>query len=282
MEALRFLEHSIEIPPTYIRINTLKAPEESLLDMIRKDGISLEKEAKLTHAYKVMKSQKPLTRTQSYHDGLFYIQDKASCLAVEVADPQSGMKVIDVCAAPGAKTTYIAQLMENNGTILSLDYSKRRMKIWRNGRKRMGVKIALPTLADMRKSPPMKLLADLVILDPPCTSTGTFSRMPSGKWRLTKRSILNMARIQWEMLNTCCNYVSDGGHLVYSTCSITVEENEVLIERFLKRNPEFTPIETSPRIGLIGLRGQTTGQRLYPHLHDCNGFFVTKLLKQAT
>jgi 16S rRNA C967 or C1407 C5-methylase (RsmB/RsmF family) len=172
--------------------------------------------------------------------------------------------------------------MENNGTILSLDYSKRRMKIWRNGRKRMGVKIALPTLADMRKSPPMKLLADLVILDPPCTSTGTFSRMPSGKWRLTKRSILNMARIQWEMLNTCCNYVSDGGHLVYSTCSITVEENEVLIERFLKRNPEFTPIETSPRIGLIGLRGQTTGQRLYPHLHDCNGFFVTKLLKQAT
>ena len=282
MEALRFLEHSIEIPPTYIRINTLKAPEEVLLDMIRKDGITLEKEAKLKHAYKVMKSQKPLTRTQSYHDGLFYIQDKASCLAVEVANPQSGTKVIDVCAAPGAKTTYLAQLMENKGTILSLDYSKRRMKIWGRDRKRMGVKIALPTLADMRKSPPMKLLADLVILDPPCTSTGTFSRMPSGKWRLTKRSILNMARIQWEMLNTCCNYVSDGGHLVYSTCSITVEENEVLIERFLKRNPEFTPIETSPRIGLIGLRGQTTGQRLYPHLHDCNGFFVTKLLKQAT
>ncbi len=282
MEALKYLENSMEITPTYIRINTLKATEETLLSKIENDGITLEKVPKLKHTHKVMKSKQPLIRTQSFHDGFFYIQDKASCLVAEVADPQCGMTVLDVCAAPGAKTTYLAQLMENEGTIYSLDYSKRRMKVWKREIKRMGVKIAVPMLADMHKPLSTKLLADLVILDPPCTSTGTFSRMPSAKWRLTRRSIVSMARIQWEMLNICGNYVGDGGYLVYSTCSITVEENEMLIERFLKRYPEFTLVETSPRIGLPGLRGQTACQRLYPHLHECNGFFVAKLLKETT
>jgi len=282
MEALKYLENSMEITPTYIRINTLKASEETLLDKIEKDDITLEKVPRLEHTHKVIKNKQPLIRTQSFHDGFFYIQDKASCLVAEVADPQRGMTVLDVCAAPGAKTTYLAQLMENEGTIYSLDYSKRRMKVWKREMKRMGVKIAVPVLADMRKPLSTKLLADLVILDPPCTSTGTFSRMPSAKWRLTRRSIVSMARIQWEMLNICGNYVGEGGYLVYSTCSITVEENEMLVERFLKWHPEFTIVETSPRIGLPGLRGQTTCQRLYPHIHDCNGFFVAKLLKETT
>jgi len=282
MEALKYLESSMEITPTYIRINTLKASEETLLDKIEKDGITLEKVPRLKHTYKVIKNKQPLIRTQSFHDGFFYIQDKASCLVAEVADPQCGLTVLDVCAAPGAKTTYLAQLMENEGTIYSLDYSKRRMKVWKRETKRMGVKIAVPMLADMRKPLSTKLLADLVILDPPCTSTGTFSRMPSAKWRLTRRSIASMARIQWEMLKICGNYVGEGGYLVYSTCSITVEENEMLVERFLKWHPEFTLVETSPRIGLPGLRGQTTCQRLYPHIHDCNGFFVAKLLKETT
>ena len=282
MEALKYLENSMEITPTYIRINTLKATEETLLSKIEKDGITLEKVPKLKHTHKVIKSKQPLIRTQSFHDGFFYIQDKASCLVAEVADPQRGMTVLDVCAAPGAKTTYLAQLMKNEGTIYSLDYSKRRMKVWKRETKRMGVKIAVPMLADMRKPLPTKLLADLVILDPPCTSTGTFSRMPYAKWRLTRRSIVSMAGIQWEMLKACGNYVDEGGYLVYSTCSITVEENEMLIERFLKWHPEFTLVETSPRIGLPGLRGQTACQRLYPHLHECNGFFVAKLLKETT
>ncbi len=282
MEALKYLENSMEITPTYIRINTLKASEETLLDKIEKDDITLEKVPRLEHTHKVIKNKQPLIRTQSFHDGFFYIQDKASCLVAEVADPQRSMTVLDVCAAPGAKTTYLAQLMENEGTIYSLDYSKRRMKVWKRETKRMGVKIAVPMLVDMCKPLSTKLLADLVILDPPCTSTGTFSRMPSAKWRLTRRSIVSMARIQWEMLKTCGNYVDEGGYLVYSTCSITVEENEMLVERFLKWHPEFTIVETSPRIGLPGLRGQTTCQRLYPHIHDCNGFFVAKLLKETT
>jgi 16S rRNA (cytosine967-C5)-methyltransferase len=89
-----------------------------------------------------------------------------------------------------------------------------------------------------------------------------------------------MAGIQWSMLNNCTEYVKEGGFLVYSTCSVTLEENEMLIERFLKWHPDFALTEASPRIGLPGLRGQSQSQRLYPHLHQCNGFFIAKLVNK--
>jgi 16S rRNA (cytosine967-C5)-methyltransferase len=279
-EALRFLEKSAEIPPTYVRINTLKASEEKLLKRIEDDGVVLEGVQQLKHTYRVAQSQKPLSRTRSFRKGLFYVQDKASCLAAEIANPETGATVLDVCAAPGAKTTHLAQLMENQGAIYSVDYSKRRMIIWKGETKRMGIKIASPIVANARKPLSINVSADLVILDPPCTSTGTFSKTPSAKWRLTKRSILGMAKVQWEMLDQCAEYTKEGGFLVYSTCSITVEENEILIERFLKWHPEFKLLETLPKIGSPGLRGQTKCQRLYPHLHACNGFFIAKLLRK--
>jgi len=280
-EALRFLEKAAEIPPTYVRINTLKASEENLLKRIEDDGIALEKVDKLKYAYRVVRSRKPIVRTRSFRDGLFYLQDKASCLAAEIANPRVGDTVLDVCAAPGAKTTHLAQIMENRGAIYSVDYSRRRIEVWKRETRRMGVKTAAPIIADARKPLPISLSADLVVLDPPCTSTGTFSRVPSAKWRLTKRSVLGMAKFQWEMLDRCTEHVKEGGFLVYSTCSITVEENEMLIEKFLSWHPEFRLVEASPRIGLPGLRGQTRCQRLYPHIHDANGFFVARLLKET-
>lgn len=280
-ETLKFLEKATEIPPTYVRINTLKASEENLLKTIEDDGVILEKVQQLKYTYRAVKSRKPLIRTRSFRDGLFFLQDKASCLAAEIANPQVGATVLDVCAAPGAKTTYLAQLMENEGAIYSVDYSRRRIEVWRRETKRMGVKTAAPILADARKPLPINLSADLVVLDPPCTSTGTFSRVPSAKWRLTKRSILGMAKFQWEMLDRCAEHVKEGGFLIYSTCSITVEENEMLIEKFLKWHPEFKLVEAAPMIGLPGLRGQTKCQRLYPHIHGSNGFFVAKLLKET-
>jgi len=281
-EALRFLEKSAEIPPTYLRINTLKASEETLLKRIEDDDVVVERVQQLKLCYRVIQSKRPLIRTRSFREGLFYIQDKASCLAAEVANPEAGATVLDACAAPGAKTTHLTQLMENEGAICSVDYSRRRIMVWKRETKRMGTKIASPIVADARKTLPLNLSADLVILDPPCTSTGTFSKMPSAKWRLTKRSMLGMARVQWEILDHCSGYVKESGFLVYSTCSIAVEENEMLIERFLKWHPEFKLVETLPKIGLPGLRGQNKCQRLYPHLHDCNGFFVAKLLRETT
>ncbi len=279
-EALRFLEKSAEIPPVYVRLNTLKAPQETLLQKLEAEKIVLEKVQQLKHTYMLVQRKKPLIRTQSFRQGLFYIQDKASCLAAEIADPKPDTTVLDVCAAPGAKTTYLVQLMENRGTIISVDYSKRRIRVWKRETERMGANIVQPLVADARKTLPVNVSADLVILDPPCTSTGTFGKTPGAKWRLTKRSMLGMAKIQAEMIEQCADYVKRGGFLVYSTCSITVEENERVIENFLKRHPEFKPVDTKPRIGLPGLRGLTKCQRLYPHIHECNGFFIAKLKKE--
>ncbi len=280
-EALRYLESTIEIPPTYIRINTLKGSEKDLLKKVEAEGVTLEKVPKLRHIYEVIKNQRRLTKTASFRDGAFYIQDKASCLAIEVANPQAGETVLDVCASPGAKTTYLAQLMRNKGAIYSIDYSKRRMRVWTRETKRMGVKIATPVVADANDLLPVNVSADVLILDPPCTGTGVFHKMPSAKWRLTRKSIRDMATIQWEMLNRCAKAVKHSGRLVYSTCSITLEENEMLIERFLKWHPEFELAATSPNMGLPGFRGQRECQRLYPHIHECNGFFVAKLCKEA-
>jgi 16S rRNA (cytosine967-C5)-methyltransferase len=279
-EALKFLEKSAEIPPVYVRLNTLKAPQKALLKKLEDEQIVLEKVQQLKHTYRLVQRKKPLIRTQSFSKGLFYIQDKASCLAAEIANPKPDTTVLDVCAAPGAKTTYLAQLMENRGTIVSVDYSKRRIRVWKRETERMGANIAQPLVADARKSLPLNISADLVILDPPCTSTGTFGKTPDAKWRLTKRSMLGMAKIQAEMIEQCAEYVKEGGFLVYSTCSITVEENEMVIENFLKRHPEYKLADTVPKIGLPGLRGLTKCQRLYPHIHECNGFFVAKLKKE--
>jgi len=278
-ETISMLESDMQQPPTYIRLNTLKGDENETLQKLAEEGITVEKVEQLKHAYKLISAKQPLTQTTSFRQGSFYIQDKASCFAAEAANPKPKMTILDVCAAPGAKTTYLAQLMQNQGTISSIDFSKRRMNVWKNETARMGVDIAEPMLADARQPLPFTLEADVVILDPPCTSTGTFRKLPSAKWRLTPRSIDKMAQIQRQMLNNLTENVKQGGALVYSTCSITVEENEMLIEQFLKWHPDFSLADITPKIGLPGLRGLDQCRRLYPHVHECNGFFIAKLAK---
>jgi 16S rRNA (cytosine967-C5)-methyltransferase len=248
---------------------------------IVEEEIKLLKAEPVEYTYEVLDARQSLPRTTSFREGFFYIQDKASCFAAQAADPKPGMVILDVCAAPGAKTTHLAQLMQNRGTIYSIDYSRRRLNVWKREVAKMGVKIAVPIIADACNPLPLTIEADIVVLDPPCTSTGAFGRLPSAKWRLTPRSIDKMAEIQWEMIANSARNVKPGGTLIYSTCSITVEENEMLIERFLKWHPDFSLLEITPRIGLPGLRGLERCQRLYPHTHQCNGFFIAKLLRKG-
>jgi 16S rRNA (cytosine967-C5)-methyltransferase len=278
-QALAFLEGNMHSPPSCIRLNTLKASQEQILEKLAAEEIVLSKVELLKHTYKVESSKLPLAKTNSFQQGLFYVQDKASCFAAEVSDPKPDTIVLDICAAPGAKTTYLAQLMQNQGKIGSIDYSKRRMKTWLQEVRRMGTTIAYPVIADAGSPLPFSVDANVVILDPPCTSTGVFAKLPAAKWRLTQGSIEKMAQLQWRMINTCAEKVAKGGFLTYSTCSITVEENEIIIERFITAHPEFKLVDINPKMGLPGLRGLEKCQRLYPHLHQCNGFFIAKLQK---
>jgi 16S rRNA (cytosine967-C5)-methyltransferase len=278
-KTIDMLQANVRPPPAYLRINTLKTNEKEGLERLAQDSINVQKVNDLRYTYKVKASRRAVTRTISFQEGLFYVQDKASCFAVEAGNPKRRMIVFDVCSAPGAKTTYVAQLMQNKGEIVSLDYSKRRMATWKNEVARSGVEIAEPVIADVRRNLPLSARADVLILDPPCTGTGTFAKMPSTKWRLTPDSPEKMSKIQWQMLDNCSDYVKPSGTLIYSTCSITVEENEMLIERFLRRHPEYMLAHIKPRIGLPGLRGLEKCQRLYPHIHQCNGFFIAKMVK---
>jgi 16S rRNA (cytosine967-C5)-methyltransferase len=278
-EAIAFLQGSMNPPLTYIRVNTLAATEEAIVQKLGSEGVKLEPLA-LKYTYKVSEAKQPLNSLSSYKEGLFYIQDKASCFATQAADPKQGSIVFDVCAAPGAKTTYLAQLMQNNGAIYSVDFSARRMRTWKREISRMGTKIAEPIIADACATLPLANEANTIVLDPPCTGTGIFAKQPSAKWRITPKSISKMADIQWQMINNCAEKVAAGGVLIYSTCSITVEENETIVERFLKDHTEFNIAEIKPELGLPGLRGLTQCQRLYPHIHHCNGFFIAKLQKE--
>jgi 16S rRNA (cytosine967-C5)-methyltransferase len=278
-EALRLFQ----VPglPTYIRMNSLKGANEESLEGLRREGVELE-EAGLEHAFRVVNRSRPLNLLEAYQEGLFTIQDKASVLAGLVAAPEPGMTVLDVCAAPGAKTSHLAQLMENQGRILSLDYSKRRLETWEREMARLGVENAEPVLGDARKPGAFPdVEADLVLVDPPCTGTGTFNRVPSGKWRLSRRSIDRMASIQLKILNNSAVHVREGGSLIYCTCSISREENEMVIRGFRSVNPAFYFVEASPRLGIPGLMGQSEAQRLYPHLHECNGFYLARLMKAS-
>jgi 16S rRNA (cytosine967-C5)-methyltransferase len=170
--------------------------------------------------------------------------------------------------------------MNNQGSIISLDFSPKRMKTWVKETKRMGATNADPVAADASLNVPLNGEADLVVLDPPCTSSGVFAKQPSAKWRLSPNSIRNMSEIQTQIINNCAEKVAKGGFLTYSTCSITMEENEGIIEAFLKTHPDFKLVDIEPKIGLPGLNGLTQCQRLYPHTHSCNGFFIAKLQKQ--
>jgi 16S rRNA (cytosine967-C5)-methyltransferase len=279
-QAVAFLDGSQHPPPNYIRVNTLIATEEATVQKLTEEGVQLEKVPELNYTYKVLATKKPLNALPSYAKGEFYTQDKASCFATQAANPKAGNTVFDICAAPGAKTTFLAQLMNNEGSIYSVDFSDKRMKTWKKETSRMGAKIAKPLIADVTVTVPLVGEADLLILDPPCTSTGVFAKQPSSKWRLSPNSIRNMSEMQLQLINNCADKVKSGGTLTYSTCSVTLEENEGVIGEFLRAHPEFYLVDIEPKIGLPGLNGLTQCQRLYPHMHHCNGFFIAKLQKK--
>jgi 16S rRNA (cytosine967-C5)-methyltransferase len=275
--ALELMQRNAYRASSYVRINTLLANEAAVLREIEETGTELEPVQNLALTFKVLSLKRPITQTDAYRQGRIVIQDKASVLAGAIAAPSPGDSVLDVCAAPGAKTAHLAELMENKGTIYSIDKSSARMSFWKRETARLGVKIAHPLLADAGKSLPLSAQVDVVLLDPPCSNTGTFWKSPVEKWRTTPERIHVLSRAQRVMLENASRFVHEGGILVYSTCSILAEENEHVINSFLAANPDFKVVDSTPRIGLPGLYGSDMSQRLYPHTHDCNGHFLSKM-----
>jgi 16S rRNA (cytosine967-C5)-methyltransferase len=272
--ALKLLNRNLTQLPLYIRPNTLKASAQ------RAEQISkLFQAVKLEQTENVLKLDRArgvLARSDFFKSGEFVLQDLASIVAGLVSSPARGAFVLDICAAPGNKTTHLAAIMGNEGEICSIDVSEKRLSHWVREINRTGVTIANSVLADARDIPTMKK-ADLVLVDPPCSNTGVFARNPDVKWMATSQRIDEFRMRQYSILNAAADHVRSNGTIVYCTCSVLPEENEFLIEDFLRSHHDFRLVPQLPFLGSPGLRGMNLCQRFYPHLHDCNGYFIAKM-----
>jgi len=271
--ALRVLQRNMRALPTYVRINHLKntSPSSDLVGQ-------LQGSSKMDF-YDVWKLGSPSQLNKLSHNiskGEIVVQDLASVVASLTASPRPGDTVLDICAAPGNKTTHLADLMNNEGIIYSLDISPNRLDLWKRQVEQKNAEIASPILADAENLP-INCEADIVIVDPPCSNTGVLARDPSLKWKLSDSKIRSFAKRQRAILREASNNVRPNGVLLYCTCSLLPEENERVIEGFLEKNPNFQLETQAPFIGEPGLRGLDKCQRFYAHMHDCNGYFIARL-----
>ena len=277
--ALKILSQSLKLLPAYVRINTLKSPQASRADEIA-SLLQATRLGQLQNVLKIERSRRVQTRSDLYQSGEIILQDFASIVTGFVASPKQNSIVFDLCAAPGNKTSHLAATMSNRGEIYSLDNSERRLSHWKKEMSRTGVTAASPIRADA-KAIPANVEADVVLVDPPCSNTGVFPRNPDIKWKVEAQRIEDFAVRQYAILNAAAEHVTSSGTLVYCTCSILPEENELVIENFLKRHHDFDLVPQTPLLGLPGLRGMDLCQRFYPHIHECNGYFIAKLQRTA-
>ena len=272
--ALKILNRDLSPVSTFARVNDLKSGNSpGQVDELRDAAVS-----GLKGVYLLDKKVQAKTRTELTSSGIIIIQDLGSIVAGLAAAPHPGETVLDLCAAPGNKTGHLADQMRNNGTIYSVEKSAIRSAQWKKEMGRIGCSIANLIMADGRRLP-LRSEFNVVLVDPPCSNSGVFARNPASKWRITPSRLNELVQSQAELLQAGSEKLIDGGSLVYCTCSVLPEENELIIERFLRKNPEFSLTQQTPFLGWPGLRGLAECQRFYPHVHNCNGYFVAKMRK---
>lgn len=214
-----------------------------------------------------------VSRLPGFEQGLFYVQDKAARIAAELAGAESGMKVLDACAAPGGKSFASAINMKNKGSILSCDIHEKKLSLINSGAERLGIEIISTKANDARKvNEDMYNGFELVIADVPCSGIGVIGKKPEIRGK-DEKEIANLPSIQRDILNTLSKYVKPQGILLYSTCTVLKCENEDMVENFLKENPNFEAIDFS--VGNI--KSEKGMYTFWPNRDGCDGFFAAKL-----
>jgi 16S rRNA (cytosine967-C5)-methyltransferase len=280
-EGLQFLNYSAS-SPIYVRLNALLADEKALHQQITESGIILNKVEAVPYLYQVSKNKdtRVLTSLEIYKTGSFILQEKTSCLASLLGEPNIKQTILTVGVETIRIAQYIAQLLRNKGRIIAMMQSPHQLARAKHEVRRQGIQIVEPVLMKTKKLSKPVDQVDLIVFGPKSSGTGIFWRRPSLKWKTSFKTITDSARTQWNALNTYAEHLTENGCLIYWTKSVTVEENEMIIERFLKQHPEFILLPSVPSIGVPAYRGQLECQRLYPHLHTTDGSFFAKLQKQ--
>jgi tRNA (cytosine40_48-C5)-methyltransferase len=270
-------------PAQYIRVNTLKTSKEELVQRLQSKGFELRNTV-IPEVVAVDKAPLSTGATIEYMLGLYYIQDLSSCMAVDALDVAEGQAVLDIAAAPGGKTTFIAQKMNNSGSVIALEPNGRRARSMSFNIMRCGVYNTSIFMIDGLHASKFKIKFDRVLLDAPCSCEGVIAKDITRKTSHTPQDVDQCSRIQDKLIEVASKCLKPSGILVYSTCSFAPEENEMVINRLLQKSDNITvePI----RHGASGLRKfgdlifdpqLKKALRLYPHTDDTTGFFIARL-----
>nr|SVE89299.1 EOG090X07AW [Daphnia sinensis] len=287
-ELIDFLEANETPRPMTIRTNTLKTRRRDLAQALINRGVNLDPIGKWSKVGLVIyNSQVPIGATPEYLAGHYILQGASSFLPVMALAPQEGDKVLDMSAAPGGKTSHIAALMKNTGMLFANDANPDRAKAVVGNLHRLGVTNAVVMTYDGKVLPKMSRGYNRVLLDAPCSGTGVISKDPSAKTSKDSKDISRCSHLQKELILAAIDCADEGGYIVYSTCSVLVQENEWVVDYALKKRhvkvvdtglefgrdafPRFQKLVFHPSVKLC--------KRFYPHTHNMDGFFVAKLKK---
>lgn len=265
-----------------IRINRLKSTPDLVQTRLIEEGVDVELPAIYPFALQIVNKGNP-TSLNSYQEGLFSIQDESSMIVAHLLDPKPGMNVLDACAAPGGKTTHIAELMDNQGRIIANDLHEHKERFIQEQANRLGITIIQTMSGDA-----LDLLQhdigtfDRILLDAPCTGFGVIRKKQDIKWNKQLGDIKTISYLQYQLLSNVSKLLVPGGKLIYSTCTIEPEENEKLVQRFIQENPQFQLDETivmdlpSERLKKCI---KTPGMlQILPHDFGTDGFFIARIV----
>jgi len=263
-----------------IRVNTIKIDRETLKKQLIEKGWILEDIPFYKDAFIIKERNASLGNTIEHFIGSYYVQEQSSMIPPIVLNPKAGEKVLDCCASPGSKTTQIAQLMNNEGVLVANDKGVNRISILRSNLQRCGVKNTILTNGVGQRFSKLGEVFDKVLVDAPCSGFGAIRK----DWSIAKlfntKSLGFLKRTQAELLENGFKCLKSGGTIVYSTCTLTTEENEELVNNFLS-NHNNVKLE---KIRLTGLEkckgiGLDKVMRIWPHHVDMEGFFIAKMVK---
>jgi 16S rRNA (cytosine967-C5)-methyltransferase len=281
-EAEALAESMSEVPPLTFRTNTLRTTREKLLDRLGEESVRPEICKFSPDGINVLSHLNPAS-LPSFREGLFTVQDESSQLASILLAPKPGDSVLDACAAPGGKSTHMAQLMGNRGSVLACDAHSRKLRLIADTAQRLGISIIETCTLDAAGSPDALAakVFDRVLVDAPCSGLGVLRRNPEGKWRKTGADVLRLASLQKTILGNLADRLKSGAVLLYSTCSTSIEENEEVIDDFLTARSDFV-IEDLRGLfpDLLPLFTDRGFFRSWPHRHGMDGFFAARLRRK--
>jgi 16S rRNA (cytosine967-C5)-methyltransferase len=276
-DAAKLLIANNERPELSLRINRLKVDVREFLQMLDRQQIRAQASA-YVDCFVRTRSLSRIGQMELFRGGFFTIQDESAALPCILLAPQPGERVIDLCAAPGGKTTNIAEMMKNEGEVLAVDKYEAKLRLIRGSSDRLGLRNVTLLAADAETLEAGQ--ADRVLLDAPCSGLGVLSKKPDIKWKRDMADVLVLARQQARMLDNASRLVKPGGVLVYSTCTIEPEENQEVVKGFLQHHPEYT-LEDAGRFVHPDLVSPDGYVSTLPHLHGMDGTFAARLVRSS-